>query len=75
MLENTCSVTTWCCQDQGIASVRAQFEKNVFFANEVARALVKTDNSKCQLRIQHVEFAVRQSMQIMGRDFTKDVLE
>ena len=75
VLQNTSSVTTWCCVEQGSAVVKAQFEKNVFFANEIANALVTTDNSKCNLRVQHVEFAVRQKILIMGRDFTSDVLE
>lgn len=45
----TSQITTCCCMDKGTSSMWAAFEKNVFTPQEVARATINIDNSKCEL--------------------------
>lgn len=32
------------------------FDKNIFYANEIANAMITVNNSECQLKITEVEF-------------------
>ena len=57
-------ITTWCCAGQGNSELSVQFQKNVFFANEVAQALVGVDNSKCQLDIESIHFDLVQRLKL-----------
>ena len=50
--------------DKGSASLSVNFDKNVFYSNEIANADVMVDNSKSQLKINEVEFQVTQKLRI-----------
>lgn len=49
--QETSHVTTWCCVDQGTSSMWSAFEKNVFTPQDVAKAMINVDNSKCTLNV------------------------
>ena len=56
----------------------ASFEKNVFFSNETANAVISINNSACKHAIKEIEFQVTQIVSINGRwGFNKkwDILE
>ena len=42
-------ITTCCCFDKGTSSMWSTFEKNVLTPQDVARATINIDNSKCEL--------------------------
>ena len=50
----------YCCIPikAGPTKLAVRFNKNVFFANEVAYAEVKVDNVNCGLDIKEIEFQV-----------------
>ena len=52
-------------------------EKNVFYSNEVANAMITVNNSECKLKITEVEFQVTQKVKIGGKrwDGNFDILE
>jgi hypothetical protein len=52
----TVGITTCCCFDQGKTGLLVQFDKNVFFSNEIAKANVSVDNRECNLKISEIEF-------------------
>jgi hypothetical protein len=51
-------VTTWCCIDQGTSTMWANYEKNIYTPQEVAKAMIHVDNSKCTLAVTRVKFFV-----------------
>lgn len=51
-------VTTWCCIDQGTSIMWANYEKNIYTPQEVAKAMIHVDNSKCTLAVTRVKFFV-----------------
>ena len=56
MCNQTVSLTTCCCCNQGESSLSVKFDKNIFYSNEQALADVLVNNSKSKLRISEVEF-------------------
>jgi hypothetical protein len=55
--------------------MKVAFEKNVFFSNELARAMVMVNNSASKLRATEIEFQVSQHLKISNWGHTFDVLE
>ena len=53
---HTTNLSTWFCRQKGKGSISAQFQKNVFYSNEVAWANVSVNNAESQLDITEVEF-------------------
>jgi len=62
-------VTTWCCVDQGISKMWANYEKNIYCPNEVAKAMIHIDNSACTLNVTQVKFWVEQRLTIERQGF------
>mgnify|MGYP003706471881 CR=1 FL=1 len=56
--KQTVGITACGCCDKGKTNLAVQFDKNVFFGNEVAKARVTVDNKDCSLNIKEVEFQV-----------------
>ena len=54
------------CVNKGPATIKATFDKNVFYANETAWANVTVDNSKCNEKVQYVDFEVKQMLCLSG---------
>lgn len=46
------------CCTEGKTDIEALFDKNVFFSNEIANAMVKVDNSHQSIGVEEVEFQV-----------------
>lgn len=57
-ISDTKPITVWCTQDKGPTTLTVNFQKNVFYGNEMAVANVQVDNSKCDSRITEIEFQV-----------------
>jgi hypothetical protein len=59
--------------------MQVAFQKNVFFSNEIANAMVTVDNTKSKLRVNEIEFQVTQHLKISNGHRThhhkKDILE
>ena len=60
-------ITTCCCLDKGKTGLAVNFDKNVFFGNEIAKAGVTVDNHDCKLKISEIQFNVVQRMTIRAR--------
>ena len=51
-------VSAYCGSKKGKTTLHVQFDKNVFYSNEVAHANIVVDNSKCEMGIKEVEFEI-----------------
>jgi len=51
----TCTGMTCIC-DTGYTNMTVNFEKNVYFANDMANSMVNIDNSQSHLDIKEVDF-------------------
>lgn len=56
------------CSPAGKGIIRARFNKNVFYANEVAQALVQSDNSQSDLTVAAIHFSVLHKLTIRSGD-------
>jgi len=65
--QETSKVTTWCCIDQGISAMWSAFEKNIYTPQEIAKAMIHVDNSRCQLAVTRCKFFIEQRMTIRSR--------
>ena len=72
---NSCIANCCCCGPEGTTDLTVNFDKNVFYSNEVANAVVAVDNTNQHLRIREVEFQVTQRINLPGRTFTFDLIE
>ena len=57
--QETSKIKTWCCIDQGVSSMWAAFEKNIYTPQEVAKAVIHVDNEKCRLPVKHIKFFIQ----------------
>lgn len=62
-------ISTWCCIDQGVSKMWANYEKNIYTPNEVAKAMIHVDNSQCTLAVTQVKFFVEQRCTIKTGGF------
>lgn len=62
-------VTTWCCIDQGVSTMWANYEKNIYTPQEVAKAMIHIDNSRCTLNVTQVKFFMEQRLTINAGAF------
>lgn len=46
--------------------MKVNFNKNVFYTNEVAQAFICVDNSECGMAVSQIKFELCQSMNLMG---------
>lgn len=53
---NKCICNICCYGPKGSTDLTVNFDKNVFYSNEVANALIGVDNSNQHLKIKEVEF-------------------
>ena len=51
-------VSAYCGSKKGKTTLNVQFDKNVFYNNEIAQANISVDNSKCEMNIKEVEFEI-----------------
>lgn len=63
---NECIVSNKCCGSTTATELIVSFDKNIFYSNEQANALVTVNNSKCKLTIKKIEFQVTQNISING---------
>lgn len=56
-----------CGCDRGQSQLDVRFNKNVFFGNEVAQALIAVDNHECALGVTEVEFQVVQKLSLKNQ--------
>lgn len=68
---NKSEVKTCCCFGQGPASVSAYFERNVYYPNETAKAVILMDNSQCNQAVEHVSMKLMRSVRITAGYTTK----
>ena len=64
--EETINISEWCCIDKGSCNMKVNFNKNIFYSNETAKAMVAVDNSKCGLPVKRVEFRIVQKVKMKG---------
>jgi len=65
----TSNISTWCCIDQGTSTMWSAFEKNVFTPQDVAKAMINVDNSKCTLNVTTVKFFIEQRLTVRDTGF------
>lgn len=58
------NIKTWCCIDQGVSKMWVNYEKNIYTPNEVAKAFINIDNSRCTLNCTTVKFWLEQRLTI-----------
>ena len=63
-LSDTERISTWCCINQGETKLHAKFNKNVFEQNDKAKAEVSIDNTKCNLNMHNITFALEQHLKL-----------
>jgi hypothetical protein len=64
--QETSKIKTWCCIDQGISSMWATFERNIYTPQETAKAMIHVNNQQCTLPVTRVKFFVEQKTTIRG---------
>ena len=69
VMEERTGIESCCCCPMGQTSITTEFEKNVYCANETARAIIKIDNSNCRTDAERINFAVEQRLTIKIGDF------
>ena len=64
----------YCCipVDSGPTLLQVRFNKNVFFANEIAYAEVRLDQTNCKLDVREIGFQVQQHLTLRGVDRDAD---
>ena len=55
-LQQKVGITVCCCCDKGSTALNVQFNKNVFYGNEICAANVAVDNHECKSKINSVSF-------------------
>lgn len=52
-----CTAGSCCCTSKvGSTDMVVNFDKNIFYSNEVANAMITVNNSDCKLKITEIEF-------------------
>lgn len=62
--QETSQITVCCCCDKGQSSMWATFEKNVLTPQDVARATIHVDNSKCEINCKDIKFFIQQVLTV-----------
>ncbi|CAD8068948.1 unnamed protein product [Paramecium sonneborni] len=56
--QETANLTTWCCKNQGVSSISAKVEKNLYFPGEFIQITYNIDNSNCKLNIENIDVMI-----------------
>ena len=59
-----------CCCSRGFATLKTDFEKNIYCPNEVAKAIMSIDNTESKVDSKGIQFAVVQNMNIVIKGHT-----
>ncbi|CAD8062611.1 unnamed protein product [Paramecium sonneborni] len=73
--QETANLTTWCCKQQGVSSISATVQKNLYFPGEFVQITYEVDNSNCKLNIENVDIMIVNKLNLRSNSGSQCHLE